>query len=265
MLNQNFQKVNNIFTAAHKMTRAALSESADHLSYSATFGAALKICWAAEKSGATKAARIESAEQSARAVFSDWAKMSDEKRIETVKASIWSAAARIGQYSGQEARDVLTGDIWDYIGATWEKIGALLDGTPEQIEKLTARNIERANDGKPALTLRALISRPAAAAIAVQLRETVKNASALRVVLDDDGEQRQVIDLLPAPNSASIDFMLDVADFLEKRDALDRSIWTERAAGLTMQQIGDAHGVTKMAVSKRLKVMREELRAAAII
>lgn len=247
--------VKRVMDRAHEIRRTTSAETGCKPN-DVVFSLCLKMAWAEAKAEAT-------AETSARNVLTAWEIMPDADRVKEIRRAVWAAAAVHGEYIGLTAAEVLTDDEDAYISETWLRIGDRLDNSPAVVASLTARNMERAERGKPALTLVNLLTVPARAGIAAIARARIKHSAASVCVVEDaDGKEQAAVDVLAvAPDDtekqATDHVVLD--EFLNKLDETDREIVRGVVNHKPLRKIGKQLGISHVAVHKRLVKIRAAL------
>lgn len=240
--------VRSIMNRAQYMTRNARKEdpAADHR---ATLAEALRICWAEADAPAAEL----------------WENMTDDERT----TALWTMT--LAEYRRRDARTTRDGKPLPNL-FTWVQTatrGDDLRGIMHEAFIRMAYYMDRddAADGTRNIGyfLRAAVH-TAAQYIGRQER---RNARALRVTEDEDGNRREyIIDnaaptaepIAPGPESAAI-----IRDLIDRAaaDKLDRQIIGYTGAGFTTRETAAAVGISQPAVVKRLAKIRERYTANA--
>ena len=258
-----YVNISEIMTRAHEITRAAIAGSAEKISYSATFAAALRICW----DDAIVAAMP--------------ARAADEVRAE------WDALTPADQYAlvqrrtRRAARDVIGYSVEDEYNRRWEdpafSYGAAdLDDyyqeafarVLEALPLLPAMQDRRASRGQALFTLESFVKACGKVAIMRIFRAERRNgADALRDCVNEDDERASIVETLCAAaddTAREVVFSYAVDAFRAGRDERDNAIIDGIVDGLTVREIADRLGVSHVAVVKRVKKIRAGMIAAGI-
>lgn len=226
-----------IMTRAHELTRAARAEypAAD---YRATFAAALRIAW-------EEASRASAAEE--------WAAMTGDEQYNALWRMTLHCYKR-DQASGEDA----DGKMQRAPVFGWIKTEDDLRAVAHEAFIRVCALLESAEEGEE---LRRVLWKAVMRAARYIDRQERRNPSALRKVVDDDGEEREEIDttsptaehIAPDPYTAAA-----ILDSIERaaKDAKDLTIMRALAAGYSARQIGDALGMSHTAINKRIAAFR---------
>lgn len=231
------KNLQNLMTRAHELTRAARAEypAAD---YRATFAAALRIAW-------EEASRASAAEE--------WSAMDGDAQYNALWRMTLHCYKR-DKASGQDA----DGQTIRQPVFGWIKTEDDLRAVAHEAFIRVCALLESAEDGEE---LRRILWKAVMRAARYIDRQERRNPSALRVVVDDDGNERELIDttsptaehIAPDPYTATA-----ILDSIERaaKDAKDLTIMRALAAGYSARQIGDALGMSHTAINKRIAAFR---------
>ena len=237
-----------IMSRAHALTRAALAEypAAD---YRATFRAALRIAWEESRAVNPRA---------------EWESMSGEEQYNALIRSVWygvnrdrAECDRMGNYRP---------NYFEWI-ASEDDARACAHGAYIRMEDALSRAEQSVIDGKrdtlPAL--RAVMVSACRNSARQTWRNEIKHNNALRIeaIRDNDGNEikREYIKDAPttehiAPNPEIAACMRDSIDRACKDD-IDALIVHALADGYSMREIAERIGMSHVAISKRVKRIRE--------
>lgn len=224
-----------IMTRAHELTRAALQPGDN---YAVTFAAALRIAW-------EEASRPSAADE--------WTAMSGEEQYNALWRMTLHCYKR-DQASGPDAE----GKTQRAPAFGWIKDADDLRAVAHEAYIRVIALLDSTEDGEE---LRRILWKAVMRAARYIDRQERRNPSALRKIVDDDGEELEEIDttsptaerIAPDPYTAAA--VLDSIDRAAK-DAKDLAIMRALAAGYSARQIGDALGMSRTAINKRIAAFR---------
>ncbi len=229
------------------------------------WGECLKMAWAEAYAEIDKA----NAGINAATVIGEWEALGEAGQVKMMTACVRKAAKNeIGystedhylQFSEVPAWFMHGHDFDEFISETWLRAFPALD-----VDKLTARNEERASQYKRPITLVSIVYNAARASIASVYEQDMKHERARCVtVIGEDGEEYSYFDTIEAsaPDNTERSALLrvTVGQFAASRDEIDRKIMEQISQGYTERQIGKSVGMSGPAVHKRIVKMRKALR-----
>lgn len=229
------KNLQNLMTRAHEITRAALQPGDN---YAVTFAAALRIAWA---------------EASAPTAAGEWTAMTGDEQYN----ALWRMTLHCYKRDNAAGEDA-EGKLQRAPVFTWVKTEDDLRAVAHEAFIRVCALLDSAEDGEE---LRRIIWKAVMRAARYIDRQERRNPSALRVVVDEDGNEREQIDttsptaehIAPDPYTAAA-----VLDSIERaaKDDKDRLIMKALAYGYTARQIAAAIGVSHTAINKRVASMR---------
>lgn len=251
-----------IMSRAWEIRRAAAAEIGCSVS-AVLMSGCLSMAWAE-----TQAAN---APLNAAKVAGAWDAMTDDDRMTMLKRCIHKAAKDVIGYSVEDKYLQFTElpafglygmhDLDEFISETYIRIADRC----ADLDKLTARNVKRAEQGKKPLTLVKIVYDAAKASIqAVYYQDAKHSAASVREMIDDDGDACSVVENACAGvenTERSATLKADMERFKAGRDAIDNRILELVQAGYTEREIAAEIGtISNVAVHKRIVKMREALK-----
>ena len=230
-------------------------------------GACLRMAWA--ETGATS-----SAARAVDAIRREWDELTDSEQIALVRRQVQRAAKDVIGYSegGTDSNPAysaywekpafcaLTADLGDYVNETFARVLS-------NWERQARHNAQRAANGCKPRTLKSYVKACAKQAVMSIYRAEVKHGRAARDYIDADGERQSIVETLcPAGDDTAreVVFAYALEQFRATRDALDNAIIDGLCANRTTREIGDACGMSHVAIVKRIKKIRAAMVAAGI-
>lgn len=250
-----------IMSRAWEIRREAAVENGCAVSF-VIFSYCLQQAWKETKAEIDK----DNAAVNAAAVIGEWAALGESGQVKMITACVRKAAKNEIAYSTEDhylqfsevpAWYMHGHDFDEFVSESWLKVYPALD-----VDKLTARNKERASKYKQPITLVSIVYNAARASIAAIYYQDIKHDRARCVtVIGDDGEEYSYYDTLSAPNNTERSAIIraEMERFASSRDDIDKKIMGKLVAGLTERQIGAIVGMSGPAVHKRIKKMRKDL------
>lgn len=235
------------------------------------FGACLRAAWA--ESGNTSSARRASA-----SVRAEWARLTPEAQRDFCAACVVRASRDIIGYSVEDhyasywERPAFAApfiEMGDYVDEAFARVLEYLN-TPEKLE---STNTRRALKGNAPRTLASIVYLCAKNAVQSVARAEAKHSRASeREVVDFDGNTVAAVDYcqprgdskgsVRRPTEEGVILSASVAAFADGRDDIDRAIIAGLQARRTYRAIGEAVNMSHVAVVKRVKKIRDDMRAA---
>ena len=155
-------------------------------------------------------------------------------------------------------------DLDEFVSEAWIKVAGCM--TPEYLER---RNAKRAEAGKLNISLNSLVYGAAVHAINRVWRDDIKHGRAqVKTITDKSGEQYSYIDTMATSRKDSTEAQaigaLVLDEFLNGRDEIDKLIIEGIRDGFKLKEVAAMAQISAPAITKRLKKLREALRAAGM-
>lgn len=227
-------------------------------------GECLKIAWAEANSKINMA----NAAINAASVIGEWAALGEAGQVKMMTACVRKAAKNEIAYSTEDhylqfsevpAWYMHGHDFDEFIAETWLRAFPALN-----VDKLTARNKERASAYKAPMTLVSIVYNAARASIAAIYYQDIKHDRARCVtVIGDDGEEYSYFDTIDAAANNNTErsaiIRTEMERYTDSRDEIDQKIMELLPQGFTERQISKVVGISNVAVHKRIVKMRKDL------
>lgn len=230
-----------------------------------------EVVWGLCLQQAWAEAEGENAAVNASAVVNEWAAMNDNDKIRMMSACVRKAAKNEIGYSTEDHYLQFSEvpaygcyrphDFDEFVSETAIRVlGKLGD-----IDKLTAANERRAAKGKRPIRLVSIVYNAARASIAAIYYADAKHGAAYdREISDEDGNSASYLETMcsdthqDTERAAIIRAGLD--SYREGLDEIGQKIMEMVIDGKTEREVGEAVGISNVAVHKRIVKMREALK-----